>query len=135
MGRRDFLVRSAIAAGVAALVAACGSIGDATAPASLSGSIRVSDFPALASVGGIAVTSLSGSPVAIVRTSTSSFVVLSRICPHQGSTVNVSGSGFLCPNHGAQFSSTGTWQGGERTSNMHAYPSTYDSASGTITVS
>ena len=63
-----------------------------------------------------------------------SFVALSRVCPHQGSIVNVNGSGFLCPGHGATFTATGTWTGGQRTTNLHAYATSYDAASGVVTI-
>jgi cytochrome b6-f complex iron-sulfur subunit len=134
IGRRTFLAQSAMMAAVAAL-AACGAAGDLTAP-TLSGSttINVNDQPALANVGGVALVSISGSPFAIVRTSASTFVALSRVCPHQGSIVNPTSTGFLCPNHGAQFSSNGTWVGGERTNSLRAYGTTYDAAAGTITI-
>ena len=133
IGRRTFLAQSALLAAAAAL-AACG-VSDATAP-ELTGqaSIKVTDYPALSSVGGIAMVTIQGSPLAIVRTGTSTYVALSRICPHAGSTVNQSGSGFLCPNHGAQFSANGTWVGGQRTSNLRSYPTSYDATSGTLTI-
>jgi cytochrome b6-f complex iron-sulfur subunit len=136
IGRRTFLAQSAILAAAAALAAcAGGGGGDATAP-NLTGqaTFNVGDYPALANVGGITMVSIQGSPMAIVRTGTSSFVALSRICPHQGSIVNQSGSGFLCPNHGAQFNSTGTWVGGQRTSSMRSYATSYNSATGTLTI-
>jgi Rieske Fe-S protein len=135
IGRRTFLAQSALLA-AGALLAACAA-GDATAPGTTISSttdIKVSDFPALASVGGIALVNVSGNPLAIVRTGDASFVTLSRICPHQGSTINPSGSGFLCPGHAARFSATGQWQGGERTSNMRSYATSYDAAAGTITI-
>jgi cytochrome b6-f complex iron-sulfur subunit len=136
IGRRTFLAQSAMLA-AAAMLAACGGSGssDPTAP-SLSGSasIKVSDYPALASVGGIALVTVQSYPLAIVRTGTSSYVALSRVCPHQGSIVNTSGSGFLCPNHGAQFSATGAWVGGQPTSSLRSYVTTYDAATGTLTV-
>jgi cytochrome b6-f complex iron-sulfur subunit len=135
IGRRTFLAQSALLA-AGALLAACAA-GDATAPGTTISSttdIEVSDFPALASVGGIALVNVSGNPLAIVRTGDASFVTLSRICPHQGSTINPSGSGFLCPGHGARFSATGQWEGGERTSNMRSYATSYDAAAGTITI-
>jgi cytochrome b6-f complex iron-sulfur subunit len=135
IGRRTFLAQGAMLAAMAAL-AACGVASDSFTAPSLTSSttIKVSDYPALASVGGIALVTISGSPFAIVRTGSSSFVSLSRVCPHQSSIVNVSGSGFLCPNHGAQFNSSGTWIGGQGTSNLHSYATTYDSVAGTITV-
>lgn len=135
IGRRTFIAQSALLAAAAAL-AACG-VGEGVTAPSLSGSttIRVSDYPALASVGGIAMVTVQGNPMAVVRTGTNTFVALSRVCPHAGSIVNQSGTGFLCPNHGAQFAANGTWVGGQRTSNMTAYATTYDSAAGTITIS
>jgi len=135
IGRRTFLAQSALLA-AGALLAACAA-GDATDPGTTINStsdIKVSDFPALASVGGIALVNIGGNPLAIVRTGDASFVTLSRICPHQGSTINPNGSGFLCPGHGARFSATGQWQGGERTSNMRSYATTYDAATGTIKI-
>ena len=137
IGRRAFLAQSAVLAAVAAL-AACGVAGggDVTAP-TLTGpaTLKVSDYPALASVGGIALVNIGGGSLAVARTGASTFVALSRTCPHAGSTVNISGSGFLCPNHGAQFSANGTWIGGQPTGNLHAYATTYDAAAGTITIS
>ena len=134
IGRRTFLAQSAILAAAAAL-AACGAGGDATAP-TLSGStsIKVGDYPALANVGGVALVNVSGAPLAIVRTDASTYLALSRICPHQGSIVNFTGNGFLCPNHGAQFTETGTWVGGQRTSSLQSYPTTFDSTTGTLTI-
>ena len=134
IGRRTFLAQSAILAAAAAL-AACGAGAAVTAP-TLSGSstIKISDYPALASVGGVALVNVSGSPLAIVHTDASTYIALSRVCPHQGSIVNFTGNGFLCPNHGAQFTETGTWIGGQRTSSLRSYPTTFDSTSGTLTI-
>lgn len=137
IGRRTFLAQSAMLAAVSAL-AACGlsASGSVTAP-SLGGNttILLADHPSLSPVGGVALVTISSSPFAIVRTGTATFVTLSRICPHQGSTVNQSGSGFLCPNHGAQFSSSGTWVGGERTSSLRSYTTVYDATAGSLTIS
>jgi nitrite reductase/ring-hydroxylating ferredoxin subunit len=134
IGRRAFIAQSALLAAGALLAAACG--GDlATAPTTISPTtLRVADYSALASVGGIALVSISGSPFAIVRTSDTSFVALSRICPHQGNIVNQSGSGFLCPGHGARFSANGTWVGGQPTSSLRSYATSYDATAGTITI-
>jgi Rieske Fe-S protein len=134
IGRRTFVAQSTLMA-VAALLAACGGA-DSTAPDLGAGaSINVSDYPALASVGGIALATVSGARLAIVRTGTSSFVALSRVCPHQGGTIGVNGSGFRCPEHGATFDSTGKWTGGQRTSNMHAYATSYDATTGVLSIS
>lgn len=131
--RRTFISQTVLAAAAAAL-AACGVGSDPTAPTSVGSSIKVSDYPALASTGGIAVVTVSGARLAIVRTGAASFVALSLVCPHEGGSINSTGSGFLCSKHGAQFTSTGTWTGGERTSNMHAYATTYDATAGTLAI-
>ena len=78
--------------------------------------------------------SFGGAPVAIVRTSTTSFLALSRVCPHAGNVVQLSGNGFLCPGHGAMFNIDGTWAGGQRTSSLHQYPSSYDPSTNTLTI-
>src|SRR5689334_7131443 len=131
--RRKFLTISAYAAAAAAL-AACAVSDNTTAPTSLSATVKVSDYPALASVGGVATTSINGRPGAILRTGRSTFITLSRVCPHQGSTVNATSTGFRCPNHGATFDKNGTWTGGQRTSSLRSYATSYDAATGTLTI-
>jgi Rieske Fe-S protein len=130
--RRAFLSRTMMAAAAVAL-AACG-LDSATAPFSGTASVNIADYPALQTVGGVALMSLNGSPVALVRSSDTSITALSRVCLHQGATVNQSVSGFLCPRHGARFSLTGQWLGGERTTSLQSYATTFDATSGAITV-
>lgn len=133
--RRDFVTRSAAALAAVAL-AACGMSTDSpTSPGSVSTTtLTLSNYPSLASVGGVATTSVNGVPLAIVRTGTTSFAAFSRICPHQGGTIQVTSSGFQCPVHGATFDRSGQWIGGQRTTNMYSYPTTYDAAAGTLTI-
>jgi cytochrome b6-f complex iron-sulfur subunit len=133
--RREFVVRSALLAAAAAL-AACGVASDVSAPTlpTTGNTINVASYPSLSSDGGVAMVSIGGVALAVVRTGASSFVALSRICPHQGGTVQQSGSGFQCPVHGATFSETGQWIGGQRTTSLHAYTTSYDAASGTLTI-
>ena len=133
IGRRTFVAQSTLMA-VAAVLAACGA--DTTAQNLGAGaSVNVNDYPSLSSVGGIALATVSGARLAIVRTGATSFIALSRVCPHQGGTIGVSGSGFRCPEHGATFDSSGKWIGGERTSNMHAYTTSYDATTGILSIS
>jgi len=133
--RRQFLLRGALAAAAVALAACGAGITDSTGP-NLSGSatLKVTDYPQLATVGGVALVTIQGAPLAVVRTSTTNFLALSRICPHQGQTIQEVSNGFYCPGHGAQFSLNGTWEGGQPTSNMRSYATTYDAASGTLTI-
>jgi nitrite reductase/ring-hydroxylating ferredoxin subunit len=135
IGRRTFLVQTGLLAATA-LLAACGAGGDSATAPTLSGpaTIKLSDYPSLASVGGIAMVTIASSPFAVVRTGSTTFVALSRVCPHQQSIVNQNGSGFLCPNHGARFDATGHWTGGQPTGNLQSYVTTYDAAAGTVTV-
>jgi cytochrome b6-f complex iron-sulfur subunit len=69
---------------------------------------------ALNTVGG----SLSSNGIIIARLSNTEFVALSRACTHEGTGVNYRSNqqDFLCPNHGARFSTTGAvLQGPART--------------------
>ncbi len=133
--RRGFIVQSALLAAAAAL-AACGAAGDLSAPTlpATGNTVDVKSYPSLNTVGGVAMISIGGVALAVVRTGASSFVALSRICPHQGGTVQQSGSGFQCPVHGATFTQTGQWTGGQQTSNLHAYATSYDATTGTLTI-
>jgi Rieske Fe-S protein len=134
VGRRDFLSQAVLAAASLAL-AACGGGGDGpTAPSNVTGTVRVADHAALATVNGIALVTVDGAQLAIVRTGATSFVALSRICPHQGNLINISGNGFLCSGHGAQFTATGTWRGGQQTTNMRSYPTSYDAGTDILTI-
>jgi Rieske Fe-S protein len=135
IARREFVTGAAAALAALAL-AACGNTGDfTTSPGTVaSTSLELSNFPALANVGGVATTSVSGTPIAIVRTSASTFSAFSRICPHQGTTINVLANEFQCPRHGATFNLSGQWIGGQRTSNLVSYPVAYDATSATLTI-
>jgi Rieske Fe-S protein len=96
--------------------------------------VQVSDYAALSNVGGIARVDNGGTPVAAVRTGASTFAAFSLICPHFGCTVGINGSAFRCPCHGAQFASTGTWIGGQRTTNLTSLGTSYDATTGILTI-
>lgn len=131
--RLTFLKQSAAAIAAVALAACGGST--LTAPSSLSSTtVSIANNPALATVGGVVTMQIDGSPVAVVRESTTTFAAFSLICPHQGSTVQNQGTGFYCPGHGAMFTLAGQWTGGQRTSNLRSYPTTYDTLANTVTV-
>ena len=135
LDRRGFLTQSMLAGAVLAL-AACGtsSFLAPDAPTSVGSSIKVADYGALADVGGIALVTVSGASLAIVRTSSTTFLALSRVCPHEGTIISTYQSGFRCPRHGATFTANGTWVGGQRASNLRQYATTYDEATGTLTI-
>lgn len=95
--------------------------------------VRVSDFPTLAAVGGIA--KVRNSPaVAMTRTSTG-YVAFSMSCTHQGTTVVINDDGTIfCPNHGAEFTSAGVWTGGQSTRNLVRLPVALDSGGVNATI-
>lgn len=135
MDRRSFVTRAAAAMAAVAL-AACGMSTDSpTSPSTVSNAtVTLSNYPALDAVGGVATTAVDGVPIAIVRTGDAAFAAFSRICPHQGGTINYLGTRFQCPVHGATFNLSGQWIGGQRTTNMHQYATTYDAATDTLTI-
>jgi Rieske Fe-S protein len=134
LSRREFVCLCGTGAG-AALLAGCG-ITDSNfphPPESVSLTLTVGDYPALAAIGGVVlVADTSGSPLAVIRTGGAGggggaeFLALSRICTHQGGRIDRNGSGFKCTNHGATFDPTGTWIGGQSTTSMRSYPTSYD---------
>ncbi|MBK5186823.1 MAG: Rieske (2Fe-2S) protein [Gemmatimonadaceae bacterium] len=131
--RRQFVIHGALAT-VAIALAGCVGSGGPTSPGNVNMTLTVSDYPALASVGGVAYVTSNGNPLAVVRTGTDTFDCVSRVCPHQGGTVASNGSGFTCPVHGARFADDGSWVGGQPTSNLTAYATSYDSGTGILTI-
>jgi Rieske Fe-S protein len=136
IGRREFVTRSSMGLG-ALLLAAC-QAGINTAPLSGSVVVPVANHPALANVGGIVRISESSTPIALERTGTSTFVAYSLICPHQGGTVEVVANTsipFQCPVHGSLFNASGQNVGGQATSGLSTYTTTYDAATNSVTIS
>ena len=132
--RREFVERGTMAAVVAFLAACGGAGGGGSSTISNPVTIKVADYPALASAGGIVRVNVDGVPVAVVHEADGSFAAFSMVCPHQGTTINISGGAFVCPNHGARFNAAGQWTGGERTSNLRSVALAYDATAGTITL-
>lgn len=92
--------------------------------------VTIASWPALANVGGVAgsVGTLNFSSVAVARSSSTSFVAFSLICPHAGTNVQVvNGQSFRCPNHGALWNSSGVLlpNSPQRTSGLHQLKVTY----------
>ena len=124
---------------VGAVLSACGDgvIGSGvdntlTGPVNLT--VKVSDYAALGTVGGIVRLNGTSTPIAVVRSATATYLAFSMICPHQGTTIGITSSGFKCPNHQATFNAAGTWTGGQRTSNLNQRAVVFDSTAGTLTI-
>ncbi|HEV8411840.1 MAG TPA: Rieske 2Fe-2S domain-containing protein [Gemmatimonadaceae bacterium] len=133
--RRTFLSAATLAA-VGALLQACtSSNGFFTGPSGGPLTVKLSNFPALANVGGIArVDNNVGAPTALVRTGASTFRGVTMICTHQGATIDViAATSFRCPNHGALFNSAGVNTGGQATANLATFAATFDGVD-TVTI-
>ncbi|HWE43459.1 MAG TPA: Rieske (2Fe-2S) protein [Gemmatimonadaceae bacterium] len=144
VSRRDFLARAAVLAAAIGVAAACGGAGsDVTGIRSgpLPGgpvTFHLSDYAGLAAVGQpveLRDASGRGLGVAAVRTGDAAFIALGMACTHQGTKVDISGHGFTCPNHGAQFSSTGAVTRGPAAQPLYRHDVVYDATAGTLTVS
>ncbi len=135
--RRAFLGNGGLLAVAAVLASACGNgvLGGSGSGAISPFTIKTGDYAALATVGGIARVSGASGPVAVVRASSGTYRAFSMVCPHQGTTISVVSGGFICPNHEAQFSSTGAWRGGQPTSSLQEYTVVADATAGTLTIS
>jgi Rieske Fe-S protein len=127
------------------LAAACGALllGAAAAPPAAASStirplpdgrlaVKVGSIPQLARVGGaVAVGSVKGTPVAVVRTSTG-YRAISLRCPHQGATVRRDATGWVCPAHGSEFSPSGALELGPALRGLSTVRSSFKR--GTLTV-
>lgn len=142
--RRGFVTKTLLAAVGAWVLQGCGD-GDIggpgapdVAPPIAGGRLVVSlaDFPALATVGGIARVDSGGTaPIAAVRIASETFLAVSMVCTHAGfQPIDTRPTGFRCPNHGAQFNREGAWVGGQPTSDLFQYPVAFDAAAGTLSI-
>jgi Rieske Fe-S protein len=137
LDRRTFLAQGALA-GVAAVLAACGDgqVGDSpTAPTGgVDLTVRLADYPALGTVGGIVRLNGTATPIAVVRSADAAYRAFSMVCTHQGTTINITASGFQCPNHGATFNAAGTWVSGQFAANLFEYRVVPNPGAGTLRI-
>ncbi len=126
MDRKEFLNQVGI--GAAALLApvclgglaACGksNTGVPEAPKNVDFTVDVSTGALASNVG-----FLVKNGVIIARTNSGTFLAVSAACTHEGTTINfvASSNKFVCPNHNAQFSSTGVVTQGPANKNLTVY--------------
>jgi cytochrome b6-f complex iron-sulfur subunit len=82
------------------------TINGAAASGTLSLTIDVAS--PLAAVGSAALVNSSAANVLVSRTAQDTFTAVTAVCTHEACTINgVSGSIYVCPCHGSQFSATG----------------------------
>jgi Rieske Fe-S protein len=129
ISRRAFLADAATVAALTALFAACGE--SPVEPPTGQVKIKVSAFPGLAANNQLV---LIDDRRAAKRTGTGSFVAWSRLCTHEGTPVDVSGTGFVCPNHGSRFDNNGQVTLGPATSALTQLVTSYDAATDMLTI-
>lgn len=135
MDRRGFLSRSVALAALGLLAGACDNTGSLTGPVLTEDvMVTLSDYPALAQDGGVVRISGVSAPVAVANLGSDMYVALSLVCPHAGGLVGWTGTQFVCPVHGARFAEDGHWTGGQPTSSLREYPTTYDPETDTLTI-
>ncbi len=129
MDRKEFLSQVGIGA-LVALIPACVS--------GLSGCKKTDtttkiDFTLDTSTGALATNGgyLISNGVIVARTNTGLFIAVSAACTHAGTSVNYNSSAnnFVCPNHGAQFTSSGAVTQGPATTNLTKYNTTLSGTS------
>lgn len=140
VNRRDFLAKTVLAAALV-VVDGCGDgqIGPKAATLGSGGvTVKLSDFPQLANFGTPVAIS---SDRALVQTSATTFLGLSRICTHQGCIIDIDtqNKDFVCPCHGSTFSNDGSVIRGPNIESPPIAPldkleTTFDAAAGTVTV-
>ena len=127
MNRKEFFARVGFGAAsllvpacISGLAASCSSDDSnaTTAPTGVDFTLDISSG-ALATDKGYLVKN----GIIIARENSSTFLAVSAACTHEGTTVNYVGSSnsFHCPNHGANYSSTGTHLNGPGSANLKQY--------------
>jgi len=136
LNRRDFLAKSAIAAGLVVLEG-CGDgqIGNTGVVLGPGVTITLADFPDLATVGRLVA--IPGNR-AVVRmsngASNSAFRAFSAVCTHEGCLAEVHNNRFECPCHGSVFAIDGSVINGPAASPLPTRDVIFDSAAGKLTV-
>ena len=132
MTRQEFFKLAGIGAAAAVVLPACFAGGLVTSCREEDGNVTPSptnvDFNVDVSSGSLATNGgfMVSNGIVIARTNTGSFLAVSAACTHQGTNVNynASGNNFVCPNHGAKFSSNGAVTNGPATKNLTSYKTT-----------
>jgi cytochrome b6-f complex iron-sulfur subunit len=146
--RREFCVRTCQAVSMLTIGAAFQACGGSSTSASnapplpnVSGtlvgrslSITVDAASPLAAIGGAAAVSAPTGSYLIARTGQNTFTALTAVCTHEGCAVSgFTGGVYVCPCHGAEFSTSGGVTQGPAVSALHQYPTSF--ANNVVTIS
>ena len=129
ISRRSFFADAATIAALTALFAACGD--SPVEPPTGKVDVKVADFPGLATMNKLV---LVDGVRAAKRTGETTFVAFSRLCTHEGTPVEVQGSGFICFNHGSQFDNNGQVTVGPASRPLPTLVTAYDSTTDVLTI-
>lgn len=139
MNRRQFLsVAATASAGLVAIGCGDGMIsgvpGKTIELPSGPVTIKVSDFPALATIGSFAV--VSDGTIGVKRTGATTFDALALVCTHEGCLVSVTTNTQLdCPCHQSRFDGNGAVLRGPANEALARFTTSYNSASDILTIS
>lgn len=146
--RREFCAGCGKAAGLLALAGLAGCSGSPTGPsgnaqrlpsvsASVSGrtvTVPVGAGSQLAATGAMAMTQTSLGTFLLARTSPTTLSVLTATCTHEQTTINLAdGSQFVCPNHGAIFTTSGAVVKGPANRSLQQFSATINGDNATFT--
>jgi len=95
-----------MAAGGAALLAACGTDDDSAEDASIAGGETLADLSELDVGSSLSVQTSAGQTVLLTRLDEEQVVAFSAVCTHQGCTVEVGAEEAECPCHGSRYDLT-----------------------------
>ncbi len=132
LDRRAFLNTASVLS-LGAFLAACGD-GVISAPEAVLNVLREPMridprlYPELQQVGGRVVITPDGlAPLVLENAGAGQYRAFSLVCPHRGTVVQLDPNGFRCPNHGARFTRSGVWQGGQETVDLSPIAVTVES--------
>ena len=136
MDRKEFLTSigfGAAAVLVSSCIGGCKKTSITPAPSGVNLTIKLSDYPDLANVGGMG-TLPNGILVALAVSG--SYIAVWPHCTHENGIVAYYKipEGFTCPLHGARFSDTGANVSGPAGSPLTQYTVTPNTAAGTLTI-
>lgn len=137
LNRREFLAKSALAAAALAVIEGCGDgqIGPTAVSGTIGGPVlvKIADYPGLANTG--TVVQINGQLIGVVRTGASTFVASSMVCTHEGCPTLVESNQFFCNCHGSLFAANGDLLRGPATRALDHFTTSFDAATGTLTIS
>ena len=99
-------------------------------------SISLNDYPALQQVGGFATLTLGSTPAILFRIDESTFKTLSRVCTHEGCTVNWENTNnrFDCPCHGSRFNKDGDVTTGPAAQPLASFRTEFNSSENEVVI-